>query len=305
MRVVIEDQEHWHALRSQCIGASDVANLFGCGYKSLFQYWHEKHGELAPEDFTDNERVILGRHLEDGIASAAGELYGYKLAKARAHYTDDVTGGLLGATPDYFMDIEDSDTVVEVKNASWGAFKDDWIIHEDGFVECPLRFQLQVQAQLACTGAANGILIALISGDRIVRCFQPRHETAIAAIRDKVMDFHSSLEENREPPADMPQDYDAAKRVWVGGPGQADMRGDTRIETWLASMGELRQTAKAVEADIKKIQGEVLAYCTSNGLASITADGGRISCKWRDPKPEHDKHFKAQPGHHELRITVP
>jgi len=305
MRVPILDEAHWYAMRDLCTGASDVANLFGCGYKSRFQYWHEKKGDLAREDFTNNERVILGRCLENGIAVAAGELFGYSLVKSAAHYTDDTIGGLLGATPDYWLDVEDAGTVVEVKNASWGSFKDDWIIHEDGFVECPLRFQLQVQAQLACTGAENGILIALISGDRIVRCFQPRHESAIAAIREKVVEFHASLEANEEPPADMPQDFDAAKQVWQGGAGKVDMRGDHRIETWLHSMRELRDTAKAVESDIKKIQGEVLAYCTSNGLASINADGGRISCKWREEKPSRFVHFKAQPAHNELRITVP
>jgi predicted phage-related endonuclease len=212
--------------------------------------------------------------------------------------------GFLGATPDYWLDAEDSDTVVEVKNASWGAWKDDWIVHEDGFVECPLRFQIQVQAQLACTGASNGILIALISGDRLVRCFMPRHQSAINAIRAKVEEFRIALDTKTPPPAEMPGDFDAAKKVWLGGDGQADMRGDQQVESWLRTLAELRQTQKTIEYDIKRIQGEVLSFCTNNKLASISADGGRISCRWRDAKPAHDRHFKEQPAHHELRITT-
>lgn len=304
MRVEIENDAQWHSLRDGRSGASEVANIFGCGYISPFQYFHEKKGALAHEDFSNNERVILGRHLEAGIAAAAEELFGYKLAKSRAYYMDDAIGGLLGATPDYFMDREDSDTVVEVKNASWGAWKDDWIVHEDGFVECPLRFQLQVQAQLACTGAKNGILIALISGDRIVRCFQPRHEPAITAIRTKVSEFWQSIYDDVPPPAEMPGDFDAAKKVWLGGEGYADMRGDAQVESWLTALADLRQTSKVIDADIKRIQGEVLAFCTSNKFASIAANAGRISCKWREEKPAHTREFKAQAAHHELRITT-
>lgn len=304
MRLAIENQEHWHALRNGRSGASEVANIFGCGYISPFQYFHEKKGVLAHEDFSNNERVILGRHLEAGIAAASEELFGYKLVKATGYYIDDAIGGLLGATPDYFLNEEDSPDVVEIKNCSHGTYKDDFTIHEDGFVECPLRFQLQVQAQLACTGAKNGILIALISGDRIVRCFQPRHEPAIAAIRTKVSEFWQSIYDDRPPPAEMPGDFGAATKVWLGGEGYADMRGDAQVESWLAALADLRQTAKVIEADIKRIQGEVLAFCTSNKFASISANAGRISCKWRDEKPAHDRHFKAQPGHHELRITT-
>lgn len=304
MRWPILDQAMWHELRKRRTGASDASILFDCGYISRFQYFNEQMGLLDHEDFSSNERAMIGRHVEGGIAGAAGEFFGYKLVKSTAYYTDEACDEMLGATPDYFLNEEDSDTVVEIKNASWGAFKDNWIIHEDGFVEAPLRFQIQVQAQLACTGAKQGLLIALISGDRLVRCEMPRHEDAIESIRQRVREFWSSIQNNEPPPAEMPQDYDAARKVWVGGGGAADMRGDPRIEAWLSDIAQLRQTEKAIETDIKRIQGEVLAYCTTNKLASISANGGRISCKWREERAAHTRQFKAQPAHQELRITT-
>lgn len=290
-------------MRASCVGASEVAALFGCGYQSHFQLWHEKRGDLAHADYTDNERVVLGKCLEDGIARAAGELYGYQLVRASAYYTDDECPGL-GATPDYFLVRGEMEFPAEVKNASWGAFKDNWIIHDDGYTEPPLRFSLQVQVQLACTKSAAGLLIALISGDRIVRCEIPRHEEAIAEIRRRVASFWHSIEHNEEPPAEMPQDLDAAKRVWHTGDGSVDLRGDPDVEQWLEQLRELRDARKRIEADESVIDGKVLAYCVQNQFAAITANAGRVSCKSVPAKPAHTVERKAQPERIQLRITT-
>lgn len=303
MKTPIQNDSHWHELRARQVGASEVAALFGCGYQSQFQLWHEKKGDLAHADYSDNERIVLGRCLEAGIASAAGELYSYVLRKATDYYTDDECPGL-GATPDYFLVREGIELPAEIKNASWGAFKDDWIIHEDGFTEAPLRFQLQVQTQLACTGAAAGLLIALVSGDRIVRCEIPRHEAAIAEIRTRVSDFWHSIDHNIEPPAEMPRDFEAAKRVWPGGHAAIDLHGDPDIETWLSELKELRYVRKKMEDDADVIEAKVMAFCVQNQYAAIAANGGRVSCKQVEAKPAHTREFKAQPAKLQLRITT-
>ena len=303
MKHAIENETHWHQLRESRIGASEVAALFGCGYQTPFELWHEKRGDLAHPDYTDNERIVLGRCLEEGIAKAASSLFDYPLIKASAYYTDDECNGL-GCTPDYFLAREAGEFPAEVKNASWGSFKDDWIVHEDGFAEPPLRFQLQVQTQLACTGAGVGLLIALISGDRLVRCEMPRHDTAIAEIRRRVTEFWTSIEANEEPPAQMPADMDAAKRVWHAGDGQVDLRGDPDVEGWLEQLAELRGVRKRVEADEDVIEAKVMAYCVSNQYAAITANGGRVSCKQTPAKPGEHRWFKPQPSKIQLRVTT-
>jgi predicted phage-related endonuclease len=303
MRVPIENESHWHELRHSRIGASEVAALFGCGYQSHFQLWHEKRGDLEHADYSDNERIVLGKCLEEGIARAASELYSYRLDKATDYYTDDECPGL-GCTPDYFLVRNGEEWPAEVKNASWGSFKDNWIIHEDGFTEPPLRFSLQCQVQMACTGASNALLIALVSGDRIVRCELERHESAINEIRQRVAGFWHSIEHNEEPPAEMPQDMDAAKRVWHAGDGSVSLNGDPDIEGWLEQLRELRDVRKRVEADADVVEGKVLAYCVQNRYAAITANAGRISCKTRPAKAEHTRIFKAQPERIELRITT-
>ena len=101
MRLKIKSKKHWHELRRTHIGASEVASLFDCGYLSHFDLWHQKKGLLPVEDLSDNERVVIGRNVENGIAAASGELFGYELVKAKCYLIDEIEPGL-GSTPDFF-----------------------------------------------------------------------------------------------------------------------------------------------------------------------------------------------------------
>lgn len=302
-RVTIRDKAHWHELRAPRIGASDVPSLFDVGYRSKFELWHEKKGTLAPADLDSDERVVLGKHLEHGIAGAAGELFGITLQPCDYYLIDDQEPRL-GATLDFLL-VDGSQTYpAEVKNQSWGSWKDHWIVHEDGWTEPPLRFELQLQAQLACANAERGLLLALISGDRLVRYTFERHESAISAIRERVAQFWQSIESNEPPPAEMPGDLHAAKRVWAGGDGFADLRGDPDIEQWLEQVANLRADRKRIDDALHSVEGELLAYCTKNQFASIEANAGRVSCKEKPATAERMVAFKAQPKRIELRVTA-
>jgi predicted phage-related endonuclease len=302
-RQTILDEAMWHELRAGNVGASDVAALFDCGFQSRFQLWHQKRGTLAREDLGDNERVVLGRCLEGGIATAASELFGLNLYKADCYVTDDTTPGL-ASTPDYFLNDNGVEIPVEVKNASWGAWKDNWLVAEDGFVEPPLRYLLQVQTQLACLNAPRGILVALISGDRLVRCNIERHQESIGEIRRRVTAFWESVAAGEEPAAQLPRDLDAMKGAWSAGEGSVDLSGDPDIETWLATIAELRQNKKNFEHEIDLIEGKILTYCVNNGYAAVRAHAGRISVKQRPAKPARMIEYKASDSRIEMRITT-
>lgn len=302
-RHVIESEAHWHAMRKPNVGGSDVACLFDCGFKTRFQEWHEKKGDLAPEDLADNERVTLGRCLEGGIAAAAQELYGIELEKSNSYFTDDECPGL-GATLDYCLLSGREFCPVEVKNASWGQWRDNWITHDDGVVEPPLRYLLQVQTQLACTGATAGMLIALISGDRLVKCDIPRHEEAIAEIRRRVTEFWKSIEAGEEPSPQLPRDLDYMKVVWGAGEGSVDLTGDPDMEPWLEQIAGLRAHIKAFEEEKATIEGRIFAYCKKNGFATVKASAGRVSLKKVPAKKARMVEYKAQPEKTLMRITV-
>lgn len=303
-RLTIASAVQWHAMRAKNVGASEVAALFGCGYQSHFQLWHEKRGSLEHEDLRDNERVILGQCVEGGIAMAAECLYNLKLVKADCYVLDDTTPGL-ASTPDFFTYRDGRIEVpVEIKNASWGQWRDNWIIHDDGAVEPPLRYLLQVQAQLACTGASDAILIALIAGDRLVKCDIPRHDDAIDEIRRRVTAFWSSIANDEEPPPEFGRDGEAMRSVWEAGEGSIDLSGDIEMEHDLETLRELRAGKRRFEADIDQVEDRLLKYCVDNRYASVRCNAGRISVKTRPAKSERQVTYKAQPEKIEMRITT-
>lgn len=277
--VPIESEAQWHEMRRTRLGASDQGALFGCGFKHYFQLWMEKAGRLAVEDL-QGERIVIGRCVEAGIARAASELFGIELVKADAYYPDPMFPRLLGATPDYFEIKDGRRIVTEIKNASWGSWRDHWHTNDDGSYEAPERYSLQLQTQIAALDADEGQIIALIAGERLVRVHQLRHEDAIREIRRRTVAFWESIANNDEPSPDFHTDLPIAKRVWqIGGGTAADLSGDPAVEHWLAQLAELRDARKRIELDEKEINGEILRFCTEHQFSSVYAHGGRISAK--------------------------
>ena len=68
MKTPILSDEHWHSMRKQNVGGSDIATLFDVSpYKTKFTLWHEKAGNVT-EDNEGNSRTDWGKRLEAGIA---------------------------------------------------------------------------------------------------------------------------------------------------------------------------------------------------------------------------------------------
>lgn len=298
MRTAIQSQAHWLDMRARHIGASEVAALYGCGFMTAFHLHHLKAGTLPPEDFAKNESIVLGRHLESAIAAAASELHDLRLTKCSDYYTDDLIPGF-GSTPDYFM----GDDVVEVKNCSWGAYRDNWIFHDDGTVEPPLRYQLQVQAQLACTAAPRGHLIALVAGDRIVKCEIEPHPQIQNDMRVRITAFWEAVHNKIEPEPDYAQDLSTMKHVWQAGTGAVDLSGEPDIEQPLDQIAQLRAQRARYDAELETLEARVLAYCVQRGYSAVRANAGRISVRNREARPERQVTYKAQPQKLEMRIT--
>lgn len=67
MREVFPDRAAWLAGRTEGIGASEIASVIGCGFKSGIQLWKEKTGMIKPKDISDDERVRFGNEAEDAL----------------------------------------------------------------------------------------------------------------------------------------------------------------------------------------------------------------------------------------------
>ncbi len=69
----IRDDAHWHRLRSEHVGGSEVAALFGeHAQLTKFELWHQKNGTL-PTSFEETKRMTWGKRLEATIAAGVAE----------------------------------------------------------------------------------------------------------------------------------------------------------------------------------------------------------------------------------------
>lgn len=165
----------------------------------------EKAGKLPPEDLSHNKAVQAGTFLESGIANWAAHRWGMTIEKVTDYFIADDCPGM-GASLDF---ITDAGIPIEIK---WSAYGDGWEYDGEVITSAPENYILQVQHQMACTGAEYGWLIALLRNEPR-RMKIPRNENIINAIKAKVTEFWASVREGTEPPVDFENDAEAVVRL--------------------------------------------------------------------------------------------
>lgn len=199
--VLGDARARWLTRRRELITASDVAAILGHDpRRGAFQVWAEKLGLVEPED---NPWMRRGRRFEGPIAEEYAEETG------RVVYAPDPFAiavhpdvSYLGAT----LDRETEGSIanpapapgrapLELKNVS-GMKAKEW--RQDP----PEHFLIQVQVQIACTGAQWASLAALIGGLQLAWVDITRHDRFIAAMLPKLERFRWHVERRIAPEAD-------------------------------------------------------------------------------------------------------
>lgn len=195
-------REEWLRRRSSFVGGSEVAALFGLSpRKSAFALWAEKSGYVMPPDLSNDPFVKRGRRLEQFVADDYAESAGHDVVNLGEFATFvDEQEPHLAATLDRRIDNagERGHGALECKTAH-AFLAHAW---DDG---APLPYQLQLQAQLACTGWSWGVLACLIAGDDFRYYEYERHDALIAVMREKVAAFWKCVESGSPPEPDAHQ----------------------------------------------------------------------------------------------------
>lgn len=185
------DRAAWLEARKPNIGASEIAAVLGVSpWETRYGIWARKKGLLPESD--DNRFMEWGRRLEAVVADWVAERTGWTLKTSEYRLHPKIRG--MACSLD--REIADWPGILEIKTCDAAAFR-HW---PDG--EPPLTYQLQIQHQLAVTGWERGALAVLVGGND-PRLFEfERHPGAIARIEAAVVDFWTSIDENRPPPPD-------------------------------------------------------------------------------------------------------
>lgn len=85
------NNEEWHNLRSNGLGGSDIGTMLGLNqYKSPYQLWLEKTGQIEAPDISDKIAIQVGNELEDLVARIFTQQTGMTVQRDnKTHYHKD------------------------------------------------------------------------------------------------------------------------------------------------------------------------------------------------------------------------
>lgn len=197
MPMQIDNREDWLAARRYMIGASESAALFGVGYagQSPVSVWNAKvEGE---EDLGEEKRLKIGKLIEPSLRAIFADETGLPCespGEFAIYKHPQLT--VMGATLDALTEDEHGVCPVELKNVSHFN-RDEWLD------EPPLKYQVQVQHQLAVTGAKRGYLMGFIGGnDPIIKVIKRNDRFIESTLMPKIEEFWGFVTRREPPPVD-------------------------------------------------------------------------------------------------------
>ena len=195
----------WHQLRSENIGGSDIAALFGeSPYSTRYKLWHEKKGNLLPPDLDADERVQAGKFMEAGALAWANAKWGTEFFQPFVYVKHPRVVGM-GCTPDAF-DLANSDRMAQVKIVDGLQFFKDWDAEGNQIIQAPLHILLQVQHEMLCCERSVSWLIVLVGGNRLFHMICEADAIIAATLVGGVQAFWQSQRDGVEPAPDFARD---------------------------------------------------------------------------------------------------
>jgi hypothetical protein len=308
--ILPQDRDHWHALRAQHIGGSEIASLFylwqlptgalayvhmfepppagatmlGCvsRHTTGYRLYYEKAGLLPPEDLDGVERVMIGQELEPAIARAAARKWDpWPLRKVHRYLQGPVPG--MGASRDY-EEHGPGLPPVEIKNVDYLVFRDLWSAKGDEIDAPPIDITLQVQHQIACETrirAPHGWVVACVGGNKLYRGRIERHEPTIAKIQEAVRAFWAAVEAGT-PPLDV-ADFDTQADVSLLAANvrsaPLDLTADNRLPTLCSRFLKLHAVEKRAADAKDRVKAEI-AVKLGSADDTIRAKASGFNITW-------------------------
>lgn len=220
--VTYEDRPSWLEGRRKSVGASDAPVLFGEGYKgdSVWSLFQSKRGNDPERTERELEFLEVGLYMQPAIVNLARDRLGLDIVEEpefqiRRHPDFDwITSSLDAYIPDAARMVIRARSKVNIPDFVQGfgtvEVKYPGTYQAPHWKEgAPLKHQIQSQQQMACTGAAWGLVLGLI-GHSLRYHFVRRHEEFIQELIEVDSEFWGRVVDNDPPPVD---DSEATKRA--------------------------------------------------------------------------------------------
>lgn len=268
--IQIENEKHWHDLRRNHIGASEIAALFGDkAFTTKHEIWTRMRGLYSATHTHDF--LEFGQDMEPIIAKYLARTYSMEVMKSH-EYHECVEYPWLGATLDYYiLDAEDGPALLQIKHVS-GDWVKDW-----SQVRAPFYIEMQVQQELFVTNSArkalgfsefNRTYIGAMIGGNVddLRLMERRQDwTVVEDIIDRSTEFMNHLEHGDEPPLDNPRDIEHIRAMFIESTidhETLDLRDQsTKVEADIVLYEALKDEEHAAARRAKAVQARLMRSC--------------------------------------------
>lgn len=279
----VVDETHWHKLRQQHIGASEVASLFPNPFPAAgedeeedpetrwgtpLELYRLKAGLDPAADFSNNERIRTGQLIEPVIAQLAMERLGFTAVKETRYAAHPTVLGM-GASLDYRR-IDGLDNI-ECKNVSLDAWYDKWM--GPNGARPPAMYWMQAQHQMAVTRRHPTHLSALVAGSALhIFTIQPDLK-AIAEIEHEVDRFWTQVTAGTPPHPHMVHDAWIIQRMFEVAPEDAppvDLATDPAFDQLCADYRRAAAEKTSVSEQVTRLHSSIILKIGSNKRAVST-----------------------------------
>lgn len=274
------DRQSWRERRRKFIGGSDAPAIMGvCPFRTPLQVWAAKQGiEL---DISSNaEAMEWGHRLEQPICEALSDRIGQPIRR----WDQDLlfihpSRTWQACTPDAFVG-DDQSQLVEIKTTS-SYRASDW---EEAI---PINYQVQVQHNLAVTGAKVAYVACLIGGQKLVVYKAEPMPEFIAHLCVREEAFWKNCQEGIEPEAGA----GAADRAILGKLYQQ------REEPLVFADGPVCQQAIEIDQQLEEVKEQLkqlgqtrdrlenqLLQLMAGHESAVLPSGAKYSYRWQTRK---------------------
>lgn len=263
-------EEEWLANRKHNLNSTETAALYGHGYMTEFELFHIKSGNIE-DTFIENERTVIGQHVESGIADAFAKMNNCMVKPFKDYYFDPTLD--IGSSFDYqilkgFIDgVDLTDWALEVKNVDFLVYRDQWTD-----VEAPPHIEIQVQHQMMLNERPGTVICACVGGNQLKVILRRRNDRMINAIKKRIAEFWEDVRLGNAPDIKSYKDNaNAIQQLYSQCEDGKVIEADEHIDFIAARYRDNRSTLKIIEEEREELKARL--YELAGDASKIIGNG--------------------------------
>ena len=252
--------------RQDYLGGSDAAAICGVSpWKTPYQLWLEKTGNVEPQDISQNLPVRIGTFLEPMLRLMFTEQTDLAVVDSQERFSH----------PDHEFIIGHVDGMIDGQPAGWegkttGFNRGDW--GDTGSDQVPTHYYLQCAHYMACTGMNAWYLSVLISNSDFRTYVLRRDDELIDMLIAREIAFWRHVQDETPPPPMSARDVELIYNRDNGKGIEADQSIAATCEALRAvkaQINDLKAQQEKLESQVKLFMGEHSAlFAGSRKLAT-------------------------------------